>query len=353
MRRQPILDQGFLFGAYHFGTGEDVDEQVDNFLDVVGDTKGVLLALDFEPNPRGTTMSLAQAVKWLQKVYEKTGQRPVIYSGHLIKEALNKTSTFNETLKEHRLWLAQYGNKAVVPDVWDNYWIWQYTGDGIGQKPHQVTGFQGDADLNVFDGTEEELRAQWTGNGDTTEQLTTEDDKSEDISSNTNVDSDLPWMKVARSLLGIKEIPGRKSTQEIIDWAEELGGEAAKIYDNDDIPWCSLYVAHVMQKVGQEVTNSPLWALSWRNWGDKLSEPSYGAIMVFKRTGGGHVGFYVSEDSDYYHILGGNQGNMVCIKAISKDNCVGMRWPPGNDLPKSGPIKKKLDGVIISEKDMV
>ena len=84
MRRQPILDQGFLLGFYHFGTGDDVDQQVDNFLGAVGDTSNVLLALDFEPNPNGKTMSLQQAVTWLQKVYERTGQRPVVYSGHLI-----------------------------------------------------------------------------------------------------------------------------------------------------------------------------------------------------------------------------------------------------------------------------
>ena len=34
-----------------------------------------------------------------------------------------------------------------------------------------------------------------------------------------------------------------------------------------------------------------------------------GDILTFKRNGGGHVGLYVGEDKDCYHVLGGNQGN--------------------------------------------
>lgn len=50
-----------------------------------------------------------------------------------------------------------------------------------------------------------------------------------------------------------------------------------------------------------------------------------GDILVFKRDGGGHVGFYVAEDKDYYHVLGGNQSDSVNITRIAKYRCVGIR----------------------------
>lgn len=53
--------------------------------------------------------------------------------------------------------------------------------------------------------------------------------------------------------------------------------------------------------------------------------------MVFwrgKKSGwSGHVGFYVSEDSGTYHILGGNQSNAVTITKVRKGRFLGARWP--------------------------
>ena len=34
-RKQPALDAGLLWGAYHFGTADDVDDQVEHFIDTV------------------------------------------------------------------------------------------------------------------------------------------------------------------------------------------------------------------------------------------------------------------------------------------------------------------------------
>ena len=102
-----------LWGAYHFATAEDVEAQVDFFLKNSYWDEKTLLALDYEENPnKGGTMSLAQAKQFMQLVRQKTGQRPVIYSGNLLKEQLKKADPF---FSEHRLWLAQYGPKAKTP----------------------------------------------------------------------------------------------------------------------------------------------------------------------------------------------------------------------------------------------
>jgi hypothetical protein len=60
--------------------------------------------------------------------------------------------------------------------------------------------------------------------------------------------------------------------------------------------------------------------------------------MVFKRAGGGHVGFYVGEDKDAYHILGGNQSDMVSVARVAKDRHVDARWPSTFSLSKTGRV---------------
>src|SRR5437867_4109626 len=52
---------GLLWGAYHFGTGGDGVEQADHFLDAVDPAPDTLLALDFEVDPQGPSMTLDQA----------------------------------------------------------------------------------------------------------------------------------------------------------------------------------------------------------------------------------------------------------------------------------------------------
>ena len=69
--------------------------------------------------------------------------------------------------------------------------------------------------------------------------------------------------------------------------------------------------------------------------------------MVFTRSGGGHVGFYVSEDKEAYNILGGNQSDKVSVARVGKDRFLEARWPKEVPLP-SAPKKvtKKLFGFL-------
>lgn len=163
IRRKNALAAGLLWGAYHFGTGSNVKGQVEHFLNTVDfeSFPQTLLALDYEPNPSGSTMSLSQAKDFLQLVFDKTKQKPVLYSGHLIKDELGNEK--NSFFGSHRLWLAQYGSSPVVPKAWNNYWLWQFSGDGIGPEPHNIDGIDGDIDMNKFIGNEEELKKQWVG----------------------------------------------------------------------------------------------------------------------------------------------------------------------------------------------
>ena len=51
--------------------------------------------------------------------------------------------------------------------------------------------------------------------------------------------------------------------------------------------------------------------------------------------GGGHVGIYIAEDKDCYHVLGGNQSDAVTITRISKKRCFGIRRPKYNSQPEA------------------
>lgn len=139
---------------------------------------------------------------------------------------------------------------------------------------------------------------------------------------------------VALSLIGVAEIPGKDSNKIILGWAKDLGLD--KIYTNDDMSWCALYLAYVMKQAGRQIiinTKDPydyLRALKYQ--GANLNEvakadAALGDILIFQRPEGGHVGFCVGEDSQCFHVLGGNQGNKVSIVPIKKERCIAVRRP--------------------------
>lgn len=130
----------------------------------------------------------------------------------------------------------------------------------------------------------------------------------------------------AKMLLGTKEIVGTVNNKVIMGWAKGLGLE--KIYTSDEIAWCGLFMAEVCKRAGVESNLTPkdsLWALNWSKFGTKQSVAMLGDVLTFKRKTGGHVGIYVGEDDLCYHILGGNQSNMVCVTRIEKSRLNSIR----------------------------
>lgn len=137
-----------------------------------------------------------------------------------------------------------------------------------------------------------------------------------------------PWLDLAGNYLGTREIPGARSNEVILRWALHEGGWIAKYFTDDDIPWCALFVNAVLRESGIKGTGS-LAARSFESWGRGLHTPALGAVMVFARNGGGHVGFYLGERSrdGAFRIRGGNQGNAVSDTWIARDRLVTVRWP--------------------------
>jgi uncharacterized protein (TIGR02594 family) len=168
-----------------------------------------------------------------------------------------------------------------------------------------------------------------------------------------------PWMTTATNLMNTDEVKGRGSNPVIIGWAKRLGGWVANYYKSDDIPWCGLFMAHCLSVNKVDISNikNPLSARAWLKLGYSV-EPCFGSIIVFWRVSKngalGHVGFYVSEDKDFYHILGGNQSDSVNIQKVSKSRFLGARWPTNfKTLHKEneGRVIKKFDGKISINED--
>lgn len=159
--------------------------------------------------------------------------------------------------------------------------------------------------------------------------------------------SDLPapyhWLRKVRGLprtitlalaeYGTREIVGKGSNRTILGWRDELNQAGVKItgFSDDDIPWCGLFaaiIAYRRKRLPAEVVKSPLWARNWAKYGKPATPAMLGDILVFQRGDGGHVGFYIAEDSTAYHVLGGNQSNAVTIARIAKTRCIAVRRPP-------------------------
>ncbi len=158
IRREPVKAHGLLYGAYHFLRPGSIEAQVEFFLRAIGNTKDLLLCLDHEDRH----VPLSDAKLFLRLVKEKTGQSPVLYSGFLIKEQLG--NKIDPELQQYRLWLAQYSTKPTWPKNWNVPWLWQFTGDGNGPGAHSIPGITpGNMDIDSYQGTIDQLRAEWTG----------------------------------------------------------------------------------------------------------------------------------------------------------------------------------------------
>ena len=117
--------------------------------------------LDFEePSVTNYSDYAWRAQVWCQRVEEKTGRKPIIYTAKWF------TSKFKTAhllwMADYSLWVADYsttssllGKPYYMPsNIWDSWEIWQYTGSGDG---HAYGTSSAAADLNYFQGDYSEL----------------------------------------------------------------------------------------------------------------------------------------------------------------------------------------------------
>jgi uncharacterized protein (TIGR02594 family) len=136
----------------------------------------------------------------------------------------------------------------------------------------------------------------------------------------------LPWITEAKSALGRHEARDRSW---LMDWLKRDGrslGDPAKT------PWCGDFVETCLRVALPDepllgaLGSNPYWARNWMLFGQMVA-PIVGAILVFERGSGGHVGFAVGQDDTHFYVLGGNQSDAVTIARIAKSRLIGARWP--------------------------
>jgi uncharacterized protein (TIGR02594 family) len=153
----------------------------------------------------------------------------------------------------------------------------------------------------------------------------------------------------ALKLYGTKETPGDADNPIILEWAREVGLQS--VYRHDSVAWCGLTMAVAAKRAGKSLPTDPLWALNWAKFGNKVTDGAkLGDVLVFKRQGGGHVGLYVGEDDTCYHVLGGNQSDMVNIVRKPMERVYAIRRPVYTNQPPS--VRKIIlgsDGAVDSQ----
>ncbi len=162
------------------------------------------------------------------------------------------------------------------------------------------------------------------------------------------------WLRHARSLLGTREAPGAANNPTIMGWAKRLGTKVlGMLYNADSVPWCGLFVAHCLAEDSIPAASIAVRAKAWATWGANIAADRIapGAVLVFDRTGGGHVGFYVGEDKTHYHVLGGNQGDRVSIMRLEKSRCIARRWPYGRAVIGKPRLMTATAGIPVSSNE--
>lgn len=147
---------GKKLGVYHFARpdlGNSAVEEADYFIkETKGYHKEAILILDWEPQGNSIA-NTGWAKGWLDRVYEKTGVKPLIYMSASVVRAYDWSKV---VAGDYGLWIANYGsnNGTAQKGVFNNYplryWsfyaLWQYTSVG------RLSGYNGNLDLNYFSG---------------------------------------------------------------------------------------------------------------------------------------------------------------------------------------------------------
>jgi lysozyme len=168
-RRDEAKKRGYKWGAYHFGKPGDPIKQADFFLKTVKPAADDLIALDLESDDPTKHMSFDDARVFIRRINEKTGRYPLIYANNVVTKAISDRYGADDVFSKTQLWYARF--KRNVTDfpagTWTTYTIWQFSSEqncsaaNRGACLYTVPGTEYDMDVDVYNGTIEELRSKW------------------------------------------------------------------------------------------------------------------------------------------------------------------------------------------------
>lgn len=168
-RKIEAKKRGYKWGAYHLGKPGDPVKQADFFLKTVSPDTDDLLALDLESPDPAKHMSFEEARVFIKRIKEKTGRYPLIYANNLVAKSIGEQLGPDDLFLRTHLWYARF--KASVTDfpsgAWKTYTLWQFsseincTASDRAACLYTVPGTDYDMDVDVYNGTIEELRVNW------------------------------------------------------------------------------------------------------------------------------------------------------------------------------------------------
>lgn len=133
---------GLMTGFYHYArpeNGNTPEQEAIHFVSTIEKQVGTsVLCLDYEG--KAHEYGCEWAIKWMRKVYELTGVKPIIYlSGSHVKDYVAIAE------EDFGLWIAVWGSTEKMESYikgWKFWAMWQYSNSN------------GSLDLNYFNGTE-------------------------------------------------------------------------------------------------------------------------------------------------------------------------------------------------------
>jgi lysozyme len=159
-RKQQAKERGYLWGSYHWGVAGNSEKQADFYLDTVKPGDDELIALDLEDATSRKLMNAEEALRFIKRIKERSGRYPVLYTNHASAQLLSARFKGTE-FGSAPLWYARF--KSSVTDfpkgLWQSYTLWQFASELLPQKP--IPGTKPDMDINVFNGSVEDLKARW------------------------------------------------------------------------------------------------------------------------------------------------------------------------------------------------
>lgn len=159
---------GLLAGIYLLGRRGDPIAQADALIKAGADHHVTLLGLDIE-NMEPSSMTLPDAARFIERVHQKTGRYPIFYTNFSTYSFISRHYGASSAFAKTPLWLARFKTKHGMDSaaVWPTYALWQFQSElncRNGQACfRRVAGTASDMDVNVFRGSEAELRALFGG----------------------------------------------------------------------------------------------------------------------------------------------------------------------------------------------
>lgn len=157
--------KGLLVGAYLLGRPGDPIAQADALIALANRTGVTFLALDIENLDPALSMTLPNAIRFIERVKEKTGRYPAFYTNWSTYNHISTTYAADSAFSKTPLWVARFRNQLGTQNrtVWRDYSFWQFSSE-INCSPgrtcaYRVPGTATDMDVNIFNGTEAQLRA--------------------------------------------------------------------------------------------------------------------------------------------------------------------------------------------------